>query len=220
MENTAFTRRNLVAGLAAIGAVALAARTQGPEAAKQQPAPTAGRWNQAWPNCTLTTHDGRQVKFYDDLIRNKLVVINVMFARCFGICPMMTRNLLNVQSMLGNRVGKEVFMYSITLRPEEDTPGVLKEYAEMHEVKPGWQFLTGRPADIESVRNKLGFYDPDPELDRNPDTHTGALKIGNDAYQRWAMAPSLAEPRQIVTSILHLDRTQSAQALSKALNQA
>lgn len=217
MDNSTFTRRNLVAGLAAMGAVALATRIQGPEAA--QSVPKAARWNQAWPNCTLTTHDGRQVKFYDDLIRGKLVVINMMFARCFGICPLMTRNLLSVQSMLGNRVGKEVFMYSVTLRPEEDTPEVLRDYAEMHEVKPGWQFLTGTPADIESVRNKLGFYDPDPELDRVPDTHTGALRIGNDPYRRWAMAPSLAEPRQIATSILHLDRTHSAQALSKALNQ-
>jgi protein SCO1 len=218
MENNTFNRRNLVAGLAAMGAVALATRTREPEAA--QFVPKAANWNQAWPNCTLTTHDGHQVKFYDDLIRGKLVVINMMFARCFGICPMMTRNLLSVQSMLGDRVGKEVFMYSVTLRPEEDTPEVLRDYAEMHEVKPGWQFLTGAPGDIDLVRNKLGFYDPDPAVDRVADTHTGALRIGNDAYKRWAMAPSLAEPRQIVTSILHLDRTQSAQVLSSALNQA
>jgi protein SCO1 len=218
MENDALIRRNLVGGLAALGALALATRAQGLEAAQSVPKPA--RWNQAWPNCALTTHEGRQVKFYDDLIRGKLVVINMMFARCFGICPLMTRNLLNVQSLLGNRVGKEVFMYSVTLRPEEDTPEVLREYAEMHEVKPGWQFLTGAPADIDLVRNKLGFYDPDPAVDRVADTHTGALRIGNDAYKRWAMAPSLAEPRQIVTSILHLDRTPSAQALSQALNQA
>src|SRR2546426_10278505 len=119
-----------------------------------------------FPNVTLTTHEGRKVKFYDDLIKDKIVTINFMYADCEGVCPGITMNLAKVQKALGDRVGRDIFMYSLTLKPEHDTPAVLKEYAEMHGVKPGWSLLTGDPADMELLRRKLGFVDPDPEVDK------------------------------------------------------
>jgi protein SCO1/2 len=160
-------------------------------------------------NVTLTTHEGERVRFYDDLIRGKTVAFNMMYAQCDGICPTMTANLVKVQSMLGDRVGRDVFMYSITLDPERDTPRDLKVYAAVRGVKPGWLFLTGAPADVRLVRYRLGFYDPDPAVDGLNATHTGAVRIGNDVRERWTMAPALAKPESILFAINHVDPTVS-----------
>src|SRR5262244_4555241 len=69
----------------------------------------------SFPNVTLTTHEGKKVKFYDDLLKDKIVIINFMYIRCQGTCPGTTANLVKVQKLLGDRVGKDIFMYSITL---------------------------------------------------------------------------------------------------------
>jgi protein SCO1/2 len=102
-------------------------------------------------------------------------------------------------------VGRDVFLYSITLQPEHDSPRSLKSYAESQGVKPGWLFLTGAPADVEGLRYRLGFYDPDPVLDGDKTTHTGMVRIGNDAYDRWTMAPALGGPDSILATINHVD---------------
>lgn len=192
------TRRNLLAGF---GAAALGLATGRTVAAPNR---RSGPRANYFPNVTLYTHEGKAVKFYDDLICGKLVAINMMYAQCEGICPGMTRNLRRVQERLGDRVGREVFMYSITLLPEQDTPERLKEYTDMHHIKPGWLFLTGARADIETLRHKLGFYDNDPIVDADRSQHTGMVRIGNEALDRWSMAPALAEPDSIAQAILSI----------------
>lgn len=192
-------RRHLLAGL---GAASLSAFGL-PALAEVSGKTRAGR---RIPNVELVTHTGTKVNFYDDLVRGKIVAINMMYADCDGICPAMTHNLTLVQERLGARVGKDIFMYSITIRPEIDTPEHLASYVDMHGVNPGWLFLTGSRPNIDLVRNALGFFDPDPLLDKELNRHTGMVRIGNDAYDRWAMAPALANPEQIVSAILHVDR--------------
>jgi len=158
-----------------------------------------------FPNVVLRTHEGKSVRFYDDLIRGKIVVINFMYANCKGICPAMTMNLMKVQEALGSRIGRDIFMYSITLKPQEDDSVALKHYVEMHGIKSGWLFLTGSRGDVEVLRRKLGFTDPDPVLDRDSSQHIGVVKFGNEAFDRWAACPALTEPDQIVKSILWMD---------------
>ena len=158
-----------------------------------------------FPNVVLRTHEGKAVRFYDDLIKGKIVVINFMYANCTGICPAMTMNLMKVQEALGGRVGRDIFMYSITLKPQEDDSVALKHYVEMHGIKPGWLFLTGSRRDVEALRRKLGFTDPDPVLDRDSSQHIGVVKFGNEAFDRWAACPALTDPDQIVKSILWMD---------------
>jgi protein SCO1/2 len=165
-----------------------------------------------FPNVTLVTHEGGKVHFYDDLIKGKIVTINFMYADCEGICPGVTANLVKVQKALGDRVGRDIFMYSLTLKPEHDTPEVLKEYANMHGVKPGWSLLTGDPADMELLRRKLGFVDPDPEIDKDKNEHIGNLRYGNEALQLWASCPGLASPQAIVSSIGFVDWPRPKQA--------
>ena len=158
-----------------------------------------------FPNVQLITHEGKKVRFYDDLIKDKIVVINFMYAKCEGICPGITTNLVKVQKLLGDRVGKDIFMYSLTLKPEQDTPEALAEYAKMHKVGPGWQYLTGSPADLELLRRKLGFTDPDPLVDADKSNHIGNVRYGNEPLQLWAACPGMSNPKMIVESISWLE---------------
>ncbi len=154
------------------------------------------------PNVPLITHEGRKVHFYADLIKDKKVVINFMYVKCEGICIPVTRNLVRVQKLLGDRVGRDIFFYSITLKPEEDTPKALKKYAEMHHVGPGWWFLTGKPEDIEFLRKSLGYKYDDPVEDADKSNHIGMVRFGNEAAMRWAACPGQANPEHILRSLL------------------
>ena len=157
-----------------------------------------------FPNHVLHTHDGSKVRFYDDLIKGKVVVFNMMYTVCAGICPANTASLLQVQQALGERVGRDVFIYSLTLRPEMDTAEALREYAGRYGAAKGWTFLTGVPAEVEEIRRAMGFYDSDPVADADIANHTGILRIGNDRHDRWLMTPTVIPTRQIVKSILNI----------------
>lgn len=200
------TRRQVVGGLGAAAALGLlGGKALAPAPAKAaKPAAQAGYF----PNLTLVTHEGKQVRFYDDLIKNKVVVINMMYAQCSeGVCPMTTMNMKRVHAALGDRVGRDIHMYSITLLPFFDTPEVLNRYVRDHEVQPGWQFLTGAEADIEVVRRKLGFYDLDPRVDADRSQHAGVVRIGNEPLDRWMMAPALGSVSSILQVIKHVSRS-------------
>jgi protein SCO1 len=159
-----------------------------------------------YTNVELTTHDGRTVRFYDDLIKDKIVLINFMYTNCTDICPGMTQNLIDVQRMLGGRVGTEFFFYSLTLQPEVDTPEVLRQYVEEQRIGPGWTFLTGRKDDTEMLRRRLGFADLVPSVDADQNEHTGVVRLGNEKIDRWAASPALADPEVIVDSLIRLQR--------------
>jgi protein SCO1 len=138
-------------------------------------------------NALLRTHEDKEVKFYDDLIRGKQVIINMMYATCQGACPVVTSKLIKVYRQLKDRMGKDLFMYSISLKPEQDDPAALKQFAQMHgAILPGWTFLTGDPYDIETIRYRLFRWDH-IKLDADLDFHTGMVRIINDATNCWTM---------------------------------
>lgn len=146
-----------------------------------------------FPNVELTTQDGRKVRFYDDLIRGKIVVIDLIYTHCVDSCPLETARLAQVQKILGDRVGTEIFFYSITIDPKRDTPAVLKAYAEKYHVAPGWTFLTGKKEDIDLVSKKLGLYtEPDP-ADR--DGHMPSVLLGNEPMGQWMRNGATDNPR-------------------------
>ena len=201
-------RRSLVAALgAAPFVVPLLARAQTLDApSKFKVIDSRERIRQRYfPNLVLTSHEGKKVRFYDDLVKDKIVVFNMFYARCEGICSPVTRNLARVQNLLGDRVGKDIFIYSFSLKPKEDTVPALKHYAEMHKVKPGWLFLTGSADDMELLRRKLGFVDPDPEVDKDTSNHIGVLKYGNEPLQRWGGCPGMQAPDAIAEAISWVD---------------
>ncbi|PYT06409.1 MAG: SCO family protein [Acidobacteria bacterium] len=151
------------------------------------------------PNVELITQDGKKVHFYDDLVKDKRVVIQFMFARCKDVCPVVTHHLAEVQKMLNGRVGHDTFLYSITLSPEEDTPRDLKAFAKMHGA--GWTFLTGKPDDILVLRKSLGFFYNNPKEDADRNNHSGMIMVGTEPLMRWAMCPGGSNPDWIATVI-------------------
>ncbi|HEV7550893.1 MAG TPA: SCO family protein [Candidatus Angelobacter sp.] len=154
------------------------------------------------PNLQLITHEGKKVRFYDDLIKDHKVIVNFMFTACKKACPLVTANLVRVQRMLSDRIGHDIYMYSITLDPEVDTPKRLREYAAMHRVGAGWLFLTGKSADIELLRRSLGFVQRNPLRDADKTNHIGVIRFGTEASMRWAACPGLAPADWIAISIL------------------
>lgn len=171
------------------------------------------------PDVQLITHDGRKVSFYEDLVKDKMVLINFMYAKCEGVCPGVTANLLRVQKALGERVGRDIFMYSISLKPEQDSPEVLRKYAQAYKVRKGWTFLTGTPENIELLRRKLGFTDPDPQLDADKTNHIGNVRYGNEALQLWGACPGLSNPSFIAESLLWLDWPKNKNVSGKGVGE-
>lgn len=151
-----------------------------------------------FPNVPLITHEGQRVLFFDDLIKDKVVVINFIFTSCPDVCPLETARLREVQKILGERVGQDVFMYSISIDPKTDTPEVLKNYAENFEVDPGWLFLTGDEADITLLRKKLGLY---LEGESALSQHSTSLLIGNQKTGRWMKGSPFENPYILATQI-------------------
>lgn len=148
-----------------------------------------------FPNVVLRTHEGKKVHFYDDVIRDRIVTLNFMYIACGdGTCPITTFNLVKVQKLLGDRVGRDIFMYSITLNPEYDTPEHLAAYAKSFGVGPGWLFLQASEPDTERLRRSLGFYDRNPEIDRRKSSHAAMVRYGNEPRMLWSATQALTNP--------------------------
>jgi protein SCO1/2 len=193
----------LAAGVAAAAAapaaaaITAAAPTSMPIAPDRTPEARAARMRRYFPNVPLRTHDGRNVRFYDDLVKGRKVLINFTYTNCAVTCPRTTENLRRVQELLGDRIGRDIFIVSLSLDPERDTPEALRMYAHHSGAKPGWTFATGRREDIDDIRRRLGLYD-------NPDytQHMGLLTFGNEPEGKWAATYALDKPENIVFNLL------------------
>jgi copper(I)-binding protein/cytochrome oxidase Cu insertion factor (SCO1/SenC/PrrC family) len=150
-----------------------------------------------FPNVPLITHEGKTVNFFDDLIKDKIVAINFIYTHCPDTCPLETAQLVQVQKILGDRLGKDVFFYSISIDPENDTPSVLKEYRERFKAR--WTFLTGKKSDIIQLRRKLGLYVE--EIQDGSNNHNVNMIIGNQATGRWMKRAPFENPYVLADQI-------------------
>jgi cytochrome oxidase Cu insertion factor (SCO1/SenC/PrrC family) len=150
-----------------------------------------------FPNVPLTTHEGKTVHFFDDLIKDKIVVINFIYTHCADSCPLETAQLVQVQKIMGDRLGKDVFFYSITIDPDHDTPEVLKEYKERFKAR--WTFLTGNEDDIILLRKKLGLYIE--EIQDGSNNHNVSMIIGNQTTGRWMKRSPFENPHVLADQI-------------------
>ena len=209
-------RRPPVTGLALVLSVALvsavanagpmvdtsgdATTARAPAAGSASSARAARIREQKLLNIPLTTHEGRSVRFYDDLVKGRVVALHFMFTTCGSGCPLTTANLAQVRKALTDR-DRDVTFLSISLDPEHDTPEVLRAYARAYGLGPGWYFLTGERADIERLRRKLGAYDLDPRIDADLRQHVGLVILGNEPVGRWITLPALSNPVRIRQAI-------------------
>lgn len=152
-------------------------------AGEEHPPAAASPWGaEYFPDVTLTTQTGQPVRFFTDLLAGKVVVVNFIYTSCADACPLETARLAEVQDVLGERVGRDIFFYSISIDPERDTVAALASYAERFGAGPGWLFLRGAPADVRLLREKLGVLGAD---ERELKDHSLNLVIGNQATGRW-----------------------------------
>jgi protein SCO1/2 len=140
---------------------------------------------------SLVDQDGRRVDLYEDLIRNRTIVINSFFASCSASCPVMARTFLHLQNKLGDRVGADVILVSITVDPENDTPEKLKEYARRIGAKRGWYFLTGSRAEVDAALRRIG------QATETREGHLNVIIAGNDRTGLWKKALAIAPSEEI-----------------------
>jgi cytochrome oxidase Cu insertion factor (SCO1/SenC/PrrC family) len=143
-------------------------------------------------NLELITQDGERLRFYDDVLKDKVVVINFIYTNCKGACPLMTRNLTLVRDMLGGAVGEDIHFVSISLDPLRDTPAAMKKFAQVHNAdQDGWLFLTGRPDNVNSVTRLLGTYTDELEA------HSTTLLAANVRTAHWTKIPPTVPPNGV-----------------------
>jgi protein SCO1/2 len=140
----------------------------------------------------LLNQNGEKVRFYTDVLKGKTVIVNAFFTTCTSVCPPMNRNMEKIQEAFGDRVGKDVFLVSITVDPATDTPPRMKEYAQKFHAKPGWTFLTGKKENLDWALYKLGQYV------ESKDDHKTIFIIGNEATGLWKKAFGMAKPEELV----------------------
>jgi protein SCO1 len=151
-----------------------------------------------FPNAVFINQDYYKGRFYDDLVMGKTVVFST-FATT-NPSPLQKEimaNLVELQKYLGDRLGRDVFVHSISYDPKHDTPPVLHAYAQHLGIRAGWSLLTGRPEDVNLVLAKLGLgYVKMAGEVMAP--HFGILRIGNEALDRWTTMPAVFEPPMIL----------------------
>ena len=185
---------------AAIGAIAGLHWTPPIESARFTSSAPDSRWGKNYlPNLPVVDQDGNAYRFYDDLIKNKKVIINFIFTTCTDICPLTTARMALLQEKLGDSVGRDVEMYSITVDPERDSPAQLQRYAQAFKVRPGWKFLTGKPADIQIIRDKLG------ERTKIKTEHRHEMLLGNDDIGDWSKDSAYGDLDRVVMNVQALD---------------
>lgn len=143
----------------------------------------------------LINQDGAKVRFYSDLLKGRTVVIIPFFTTCTSICPPMNATMRRIQEKLGDRVGKDVFLISISVDPVTDTPERLKAYAEKFHAQPGWSFITGKKENVDWALYKLGQYV------ENKNDHSSIMIIGNEATGLWKKAFALSAAAELVKII-------------------
>jgi protein SCO1/2 len=143
----------------------------------------------------LVNQHGKEMRLFTDLIRGRTVIIIPFFTSCTGACPVMNQNLAKIQDWLGDRLGKDAYMISISVDPSNDTVSKLREYATKFGARPGWFFLSGKPENVEFALKKLGQYVQTRE------DHSNIMIIGNEKTGLWKKAFSLASSASLITVV-------------------
>ena len=143
------------------------------------------------PNTRIYDQDGKQLNFYNDLVKGKTVAINFIFTTCTASCPPLTATFRRVQQNAEQR-GLPVQLISISVDPTVDTPERLHAFAEKFNAGPGWTFVTGDKGEINTLLEGLGA------AVANKNDHTPMIMIGNDGADYWTRAYGLSSPSQLV----------------------
>jgi protein SCO1/2 len=187
--------KSILLGTLMVLLTAVGANAQEPVDQPPGPNPTtrvAAKAGEYFTDVELVNQDGQKMRLYTDLLQGKTVIINSFFATCQGSCLPITRNLEKVQEALGDRLGKDARIISISVDPTVDTPAELKAFGKKFHARPGWYFLTGPKENVEFVLKKLGQFVEDKQ------DHYNIIIIGNDRTGLWKKAFGLAKSDALV----------------------
>src|SRR5215469_3206769 len=158
-----------------------------------------------FPNLPVVTQDGKTLRFYDDVIKGRRVLISFIYTNCPDICPLTTARIAQLEDKLGDEVGRDIFFISLTVDPVRDTPARLKEFADAFGAGHGWLFLTGKPDDIKLINYKLG------DKSRTIDEHRNEIVLGNDATGQWMRNSVFGDLERLVYDLHEMDPNWIAQ---------
>jgi cytochrome oxidase Cu insertion factor (SCO1/SenC/PrrC family) len=128
----------------------------------------------------LVDQEGRRVRFYSDVLKDRVVLISFIYTNCKDACPLIMHRLSQVRDQLGEAFGKRVFFVSVSVDPARDTPQALAKYASQHKAEhPGWVFLTGEKANVDRILTRLG------QRAETPEAHSTMLLAGNVGNRHW-----------------------------------
>jgi cytochrome oxidase Cu insertion factor (SCO1/SenC/PrrC family) len=182
---------------------------------RKEPAPgteaasNAGAFGSSVPDFILVNQDGRRVRLYTDLMKGKVVVLSFFYTTCTFVCDAQGRNLAKLQARLGGRLGKEVFLISVTRDPATDTPARLRKWAKAHGVRDGWSLVTGDVKDVSSLVARFLSDTIGPV-----ESHAATVYVGNEATASWLVSSGLSSPEELLGLI---DRVSGRSGLSKRL---
>jgi len=157
------------------------------------------------PDTSVYDQNGRRLRFYSDLVKGKTVAINFIFTTCTTICPPLTATFRRVQRDLGERVGKDIELISVSVDPVVDIPERLKSWAQKFHAGAGWTFVTGSQAEIDGLLVALGA----AVSDKN--SHTPMVLIGNDRARFWTRAYGLASPDKLANIIIDVASSRAGE---------
>jgi protein SCO1/2 len=201
----------MAAGMLAVAAAAMALDGESRRSLRQlvataadvddQEASDSGhRWGaDHFPNVVLTDQHGRPWRLYDDLLKGKTVAVNSFFTVCADVCPLGTAKMLELQRLLGDRMGRDIVFYSLSVDPLRDSPEAMKAYAERYGVGPGWLFLTGSEADLRLAARKLGLGRMAQTAAR--ETHSNTLTVGHEPTGRWMKNAATDNPQFLASHL-------------------
>lgn len=179
--------------------LAVAATTPAEKAAAEAKA------REYFTNVELIDQNGQRLKFYDDVLKDNVVVISFIFTNCGGACPLMTRNLTMIRDMLPSHVRDEINFISISLDPVRDTPAAMKEFAQTHDAdQERWLWLTGQPDNVNMITKKLGTYTDELEA------HTTMLIAANVRDAHWTKIAPNVPPNGVVQRLQMLVEDNAA----------
>ena len=154
------------------------------------------RAREYFSNLELINQDGETVRFFDDVLKDKVVVINFIFTNCKGACPLITHKLTLVRDGMEGYIGEPIQFVSLSLDPARDTPAAMKEFAKTHNADhDGWVFLTGKSENLDSIIKRLGQFTDDIEA------HSTMMMAGNVNAAHWIKIQPQELPPQIVAKL-------------------
>jgi protein SCO1 len=178
-------------------------------AATQEAGPEVALERLVIPDVVLVNQHGERVSFYRDLVKGRVVAINFIYTTCSTVCPLLGVHFSTLQELMGDRMGRDVTLISLSVDPVVDTPQRLKAWSDRFDGRPGWTLLTGSKREVETLLKALHVFTPDKQA------HTPTILIGNDATGTWRRTYGLVAPATLADMLSSVIGSTTPQEVHK-----